>query len=215
MASPQKQLAADDIVSWLTPTQALQILNEVYGDNFLSKDTLLGRLRASTVLAIAENTVVYGVGTITHPINAIYPEEWRRIDTSDNGWITGDFRYERRRESGVGHENVSHHSVRFDPQGVRDIIKNAAPAPKPSAAQPKSSEATNNGGRPRKEWWDDFWIEICRQIWMGDLKPGTQADLERAMFEWVENHRNGEVGDTTIKAAARKLFKAWSLGSKT
>ncbi|MBV8450889.1 MAG: hypothetical protein JOZ29_01270 [Deltaproteobacteria bacterium] len=78
-----------------------------------------------------------------------------------------------------------------------------------------TANTANKGGRPRKEWWDDFWIEICRQIWMGDLQPKTQAELERAMFEWVENHRNAEVGETTVKAAAKKLFKAWGLGSKT
>jgi hypothetical protein len=72
----------------------------------------------------------------------------------------------------------------------------------------------NKGGRPRKEWWDDFWIEICGLIYEGKLIPKTQADLEKAMLEWVENRRDAEVGETTIKSAARKLFKAWKMGVK-
>ena len=228
MASPQRQLAAEDIVDWLTPSQAIEILFEVYGDNYLCKDTLLGRLRSGLVEAVAENTVVHGGGISRYAMHRVYREEWQRIDARDNGWITGDFRYERRQQSGIDFETVNNLSVKFEPQGVRDIIKNATPKPtrskwiKPNKPEPAPSPISppvplqeNKGGRPRKEWWDDFWIEICRQIWIGDLQPKTQADLERAMIEWVENHRKGEVGETTIKAAAKKLFKAWSLGSKT
>lgn len=110
--------------------------------------------------------------------------------------------------------------VRLNPADVRDSLPAPRPTPKPMWVKKPEPEKPapilpdlGKGGRPRKEWWDDFWIEICRQIYDNELNPKTQADLERAMFEWVEN-QGFDVGETTIKAAAKKLFKAWKLGVK-
>jgi hypothetical protein len=207
-----EELGGIVFADWLTPFQALQILKEVFGENSLSKHTLLGRLRAGTVQAVAEMTVVYGGGSVSHPLNQIFAQEWAQIDTMNSGWITGDFDYERRKESGIGRETVSHQGVRFDPQTVRDIVKNATPVVKPIATSKKTVSA-NKGGAPRKEWWDDFWIAICGRIWEGDLKPKSQADLERVMLDWASMNGH-EMSETSAKVAARKLFKAWKLGDK-
>jgi hypothetical protein len=108
-------------------------------------------------------------------------------------------------------QTTRHFNVRFDPAAVRAIV---APHQVDAQIKPRPEEVApaNKGGAPRKEWWDDFWIEICRKIYDNELKNiQKQADIERAMHDWV-SVQGFDVGETTIKNAARKLFKAWKLG---
>jgi hypothetical protein len=65
--------------------------------------------------------------------------------------------------------------------------------------------SANRGGRPRKEWWDDLWCAVWGRVYRGDLVPKSQADLERAMLEWVEA-RGQSVAESTVKPLARKMF---------
>ena len=69
----------------------------------------------------------------------------------------------------------------------------------------EDANPTNKGGRPRKEWWDDLWCGVWGQVYRGALLPKTQADLERAMIEWVED-RGKAVSESTIRPLARKMF---------
>lgn len=225
MALPQ--LKAEDIASWLTPIEAVRVLSDVYGDNWLAKDTLLGRLRSGTVQAVAEKTVVYGAGSVTYETHRIYSDEWKRIETTDNGWITGDFRYSRRNSSGFHDETVNNHGVKFEPQSVRDIIKNIAPVSAPKTAQirpgslpPGSSvladgPVPNKGGRPAKAWWQDFWVEMCCRVFDGSIHPtATQAAIQEQMHQWVSDHDH-EAGETVLKEAAKKLSQALKGRSET
>ena len=150
--------------------------------------------------------VAQSLPTLIHAIGA-------DVGETDIFWSTGDLtyniidRYER--------VDYRQFDVRFEPDAVRDIVASAAKTkhenPGSTANKSEAAAPEAKGGRPRKEFWDNFWIEICRQIYEGDLKPKSQAELERAMHEWVGN--NGyDAGETVIKGAARKLFKAWKLG---
>jgi hypothetical protein len=218
-------LAEPDAAAWYSPIEACAYASLCVGAQGASK-AIWQLLMAGMIEAVAATSSMTprnrAPKTDTKP--SLIPKRlWRSI--SDTGtdlwsgayarfWVTdsdGGTTYQffgiKLKASDV-HSNL--------PSQRPDLVAAALSPPSAAAGGPTSTaEAANKGGRPRKEWWDDFWIEICRQIWIGDLQPTTQADLERAMIEWVENHRNGEVGETTIKAAAKKLFKAWSLGSKT
>jgi hypothetical protein len=204
---PATDLTAEDIADWLTPRQAIEILDGSFHETYLSKKTLLGRLAGGMVDAVSEHSVI---GTWRPNIYKLSPDDWRRIETSDNFWITGDLIYEQRPSHGIGLETVRHFGIRFEPKGVRAIIGNAALPDTGKIQAPIAPPPANKGGRPRKDWWDDFWIEICQMIYEGDLKPKSQAELERAMLDWVSDH-GYDVGETTIKNAAKKLFKAWNL----
>lgn len=63
------------------------------------------------------------------------------------------------------------------------------------------------GGRPPASFWDDLWCSVWGQIYRGDLKPKLQADVEKAMLQWVSAHGH-EPSDSTIQLRARKLFQA-------
>ena len=213
---PPNDSTADDLIAdWLSPSQAIEILDAAYPPvSRVSKQVLLERLRGGMVQAVAAHSAFDGERKRREVFYKIPSEDWERVDTVDILWITGELTY-RRREYGSGEQITARHfNVRFEPEGVRAIIANAAPPNTASQEmQAPSSTDANKGGRPRKDWWDDFWIDICRQIYENDLKPARQADLERAMLDWVSDH-GYEVGETTIKSAARKLFKAWKLGGQ-
>lgn len=69
------------------------------------------------------------------------------------------------------------------------------------------SSTRPRGGRPPAEWWDDLWVEICRQLYSGDLQPTKQSDIEDAMHQWLLN-RGDSAASSTVRARARKLWMA-------
>lgn len=64
----------------------------------------------------------------------------------------------------------------------------------------------NPGGRPLARHWDDMWAAIAVMLYVGDLKPRTQADIESAMKDWFARH-DLEVGDTPVRDRARSLWR--------
>jgi hypothetical protein len=60
-------------------------------------------------------------------------------------------------------------------------------------------------GRPRASFWDDMWAAIARDLYEGDLKPQTQADIETAMFRWIESHGHS-AAVSTVRSRARRLW---------
>lgn len=64
---------------------------------------------------------------------------------------------------------------------------------------------SNKGGRPPAEFWDDMWAAIASALYVGDLDPKSQADIERAMASWID--ANGQsAADSTIRRRARRLW---------
>jgi len=108
--------------------------------------------------------------------------------------------------------------IRLNPADVRANLPLPRIEPAQQTPSPEQLEApslvpapVSKGGRPPKEWWDDFWIDICKQIYEGDLKPKRQSDLEKAMLDWATNHGH-EMSEATARKVAKKLFDAWKLG---
>ena len=54
---PPRDLTAEDIADWLTPGQAVKILDAVFQKSYLSKQALLGRLAGGMAEAASEQTV--------------------------------------------------------------------------------------------------------------------------------------------------------------
>jgi hypothetical protein len=83
------------------------------------------------------------------------------------------------------------------PPPIPPVEHHGAPAARPVRA----------GGRPPADYWDDLWCAVWGSIYRGDLKPKTQADVERAMLQWASDHDHEPVA-STIRPRARKLMKA-------
>ena len=61
------------------------------------------------------------------------------------------------------------------------------------------------GGRPPAEFWDDMWAHIAAALYGGELIPKSQADIEKAMAEWIEGQGHS-AATSTIRARARRLW---------
>jgi hypothetical protein len=218
--SPNAQPTVEAI--WLSPGDALALTESATGDRSAAIDTLIGRLKTGLVRASYETFAWEGSGgkSVTLSANFIDAKWWNHYRFSDNStlvWISGDLRLRLGNYFSDYYSTdvvLTFFSVKIERKGIDEIVANATPKPRPQKTPVKATERVNPGGAPRKEWWDDFWIAICGQIYEGKLLPKTQAELERAMLDWVGNQPGADVGETTIKAASRKLFKAWKLGVK-
>lgn len=117
-------------------------------------------------------------------------------------WQTGDFETwvdERLHLRALG---VSFH--------LGDLQKCFPDVFKPDLTKSASTDSVaGKAGRPAAEWWDDLWVEICRGLYIGDLKPKRQADIEKAMNDWIASTGNS-AATSTIRARARKLWQAIS-----
>lgn len=72
-------------------------------------------------------------------------------------------------------------------------------------AEATIAEIPKKGGRPPADFWDDMWAAIAVSLFIGDLVPKSQADVERAMADWIEaNGRSAAV--STVRARARRLW---------
>jgi hypothetical protein len=74
---------------------------------------------------------------------------------------------------------------------------------------PSATRAHLNGGRPKADWWEDLWIEMCSQLYSGTLQPKKQADIENAMQQWITDHGYSAAVSTT-RSRARRLWPALS-----
>ena len=54
---PPRELTAEDIADWLTPGQAVKILDAAFQKSYLSKQALLGRLAGGMAEAVSQQTV--------------------------------------------------------------------------------------------------------------------------------------------------------------
>jgi hypothetical protein len=222
-------LTPKEFGDWLTPRRAVEILDAVFKESYLSKNALLERLRGAMGRAVARQAVFvreYKSNT-SLPLYELRLDDWGRVDTSDDVWLTGTLVRTYRQHGGIGLETARYYDVRFEPAGIEDIVEtvsrsterpvnaqdeapNDAASKGPSVPQAQPVDTKIAIGAPRKDWWDDFWIEICGKIYEGDLKPRRQADLERAMHEWASEHGHS-VSEATIRKVAKKLFTAWKL----
>lgn len=92
------------------------------------------------------------------------------------------------------------YGVSFSRRGVQGLID-------PHVSSATSENVVRIGGRPPAAWWDDLWVDIARRLFVGDLKPKRQADIENAMMDWVAANGH-ETVVSTIRPRARKLWSA-------
>ncbi|WP_156472291.1 hypothetical protein [Sphingorhabdus sp. M41] len=77
---------------------------------------------------------------------------------------------------------------------------------KRSALMPKNEVTKNKGGRPAAEHWDEMWATIATLLYEGDLNPKRQADIEKAMMDWLESNGHS-AADSTVRKRARLLWQ--------
>ena len=185
---PPRDLTAEDIADWLTPRQAVKILDAAFQKSYLSKQALLGRLVGGLAEAVAEQRVKADSagGSSRGPFQKIPAEDWRRIQTTDTCWITGDLVFRRRSPSGMGDETVSHYAVRFEPQGVHSIIGNTGNPARERPAERRSPEPSPAAqsepkGPPVSSAHLQAWFEFYQKI-DGEMREERALESARLNF---------------------------------
>jgi hypothetical protein len=207
---PPRDLTAEDIATWITPHEALDILRGSFGEEILLEAVLIQRLKGGMVQGVAGHIAWEGNARPRQALVTIPSEYWEQYSyqTHDAFWQTSDIQlYVPNFDGRHNSSHITLYSVRFEPEGVRAITTSAPKKLAPSKPAGASAKNQNKGGRPPKEWWDDLWVEIFRQIYAGELVPKKQADIELAMLEWATNHGH-DLSEAAARKPARKLFAA-------
>jgi len=86
------------------------------------------------------------------------------------------------------------------PQGI------TIPQATPSRPTSTPTVVKNKGGKPLAAHWDEMWAAVAVMLYVGDLQPKSQADVERAMKDWLSKN-DVDVGDTAVRERARRLWR--------
>jgi hypothetical protein len=199
-----RTLTAEDVADWLTPDQAVKILQGVFEEDYLSKKTLLGRLAGGMIQAVSGHTVIEGDKSSRRSRFLIPSADWHHIDISDDFWISGDLTYSRREYGGIGTETIRHYDLKFEPQSVRATIANAQ-THAASNPEPGMLESLQKGPRvtdPHLKAWFDLYSQVY---------SGTAEDTEdRAL----QSARGMFPGKSVTRDRIRELRGAQKRGRK-
>ncbi len=77
-----------------------------------------------------------------------------------------------------------------------------------SKETPLAFAQKNVGGKPFARHWDAMWAHIAVKLYSLDLQPESQADIERAMMDWLAS-QDIDAGDTAVRQRARQLWQEY------
>jgi hypothetical protein len=118
-------------------------------------------------------------------------------------WESGDFAAQIRQNG--SEQEWRAFGVAFDRS---QIVAMAPPKAAATASQQTAiAKDRSKGGRPVGTDWEAVMIELARQLYEGELKPKVQADIERAIADYL---LAGDLtmSESTIREHARPLWKA-------
>jgi hypothetical protein len=185
---------------WITAVKAARLLKPVFDSEYIAQQTICKRAHGGLIRAHAEQ---YTVNKNVRKNFEIPKDFWwaEGGKALHQNWPTCDF--DTWINSGEVH--LQAFGVSFLRADIEKIIPADMLAPAvPAVAAPAISAAA--GGRPPADWWEDLLIDVCFQLFCGDLKPKTQADVERAMQQWITDHGR-DAADSTIRIRARKVWQ--------
>lgn len=192
---------------------------------------LKARLRNGDLLAGCKATdiVCEKPMTVSTDCYRIMVRTWANVSAipwKDDFWISGDFEAQpwndgfdlhsiEAEEAGLEFERrvargevfgFDLQGVRFAPWTIQDFCNRSASALAGQKVAPSKADSAK-GGRPPKAYWERLWAAMLAQIHNGVLEPSRQADIERAMHDWLSI--NGEDGGiTAVRARAKLLWEA-------
>jgi hypothetical protein len=131
-----------------------------------------------------------------------------------HNWITGDFDVRLRR----GKIHCQAYGVEFlraDILAMLGIAEDTAarqeqplaiaPEAAPEIAEKPTAPAKSTGRRSN-ERWEDLLIEIAAELYVGNLKPSKQAEIEGAILDWAAK-MDFPTSESSIRIRARKIWK--------
>lgn len=197
-ARAEKMESTDE---WITAAEAVNLLRPVCGSSSSAQMSICKRAYAGLIRSRADKFIIDDEDP---HVNLDIPKEFWWAEGHEalkQDWALGDF------------ETWENHEIRYRAFGVkfaRSDIEKMTPstsASAPAAIVSAPVATASKGGRPPAEYWDDLWVEICRQLYAGELIPKRQSDVESAMKAWLAR-RDDHPATSTIRERARKLWAA-------
>jgi hypothetical protein len=181
---------------WISAAEAVKLLKPVFNSAFTAQMTICNRAHSGLIRAQAERFIAGKEESSDFEIPKGF--WWAKgHEALHQNWPIGDF------DTWVNSGNL--HLQAFGVSFLRADIEKMIP---PESAQPVvPSPPPVAGGRPPADWWDDLWVEICRQIYTGELVPKRQADIQKAMQQWCSDRGHSDAA-STIRPRASKLWQA-------
>ncbi len=212
-------MTLEEFEGWLTPRAALSLVDEYYNNPAVAARAIEGRLKGGQIRV---GCVLLGAGG---PQVNFIPSIWKYFATgTTDWWDTGDVRFYLPSRYGSEREH-RYYAIRFHPSDIATMVagrsKPAEPQPAPIARtvatlgpekpgqNPVILPPKSRARRPHKDFWDDLIIATCHAIWLGDLKPQTEAEIERWMLQWAQNNAEEGVSETSVKVPAKKVYDAF------
>lgn len=195
-----------DDENWISPSEALHLLKSV-GHPSVIATAILARLGGGIIRSNAEARLAYRHGRQFEHAAQIDLEQslWfvGGHNATSSFWQTGDATFS---------VHVGQTEVIYQAFGIRfwkpDILK-MLPTHQSNSASTSlyQAPAPRPNGRPPKAYWEPLLIEMARQLYAGELCPKSQADVQRAMHDWLASNGHS-AGEPQVKARARQLWTA-------
>lgn len=181
---------------WIKALEAVQLLKPTFNSEYLAQLAICKRAHNGLIRARARRFMTDDeVQDDCEVPKAFWWTEGQ--SAMSQNWELGDF------DTWIERGEV--HLRAFGVSFLRAQIEELIPVQTTVAAA--SQQPAPNGGRPPADWWEDCIIHVAFQYFRADIKPKTQADVERAMQEWITG-RGYEIAPSTVRARARKLWQA-------
>jgi hypothetical protein len=185
---------ADESELWISAIEAYELVASATNGRYRTAHTICSRARAGLIQARAK-TLIIGGRSVS---DAFIPAEfwWAGGEAAlRQNWRIGDF------ETWIDRRvRMQAFGVSFSRPAIESLIA-------PAIANREPARPAQVNGRPPAAFWDDLWIEICCQLYVGALIPKKQSDLEAAMMDWATKHGH-DPSESTIRPRARKLWTA-------
>jgi Hypothetical protein (DUF2513) len=199
--------AAAESQKWVSAAEAARLLKPVFKSEHLAQMTICKRAHGGLIRAHAERFLMDKKERSDFEI----PKEFWFAEGHEaltQNWTAGDFDSwvdSNRFTGNCRFSGLKVHMEAFAVSFLRPDIEKLIPTESVQPVAPPSSTAV--GGRPPADWWEDLLIDLCFKHFHGELPHQKQADIVRAMQEWITAH-GYDASESTIKIRARKLADA-------
>jgi hypothetical protein len=227
MAGADDQISAEEYERSLTPRQALNIVQAALEDIGVAARMIMERLKGGLVGSVAKSSS-WGQGGTPTGMVGIPTKHWFYLsgETAD-WWDTGDVRFSyppvNTSRIRTGRSTGRYYGVRFTRDQIEEMVRDmprralaASPESVLASAQATDAEtrgqppaARHPGGRSPLTFWEDALLAIAHKIYLGEFKPVRQADIQRALADWIVDNGYEEPGPTALKERAKKLWNTF------
>lgn len=206
---------------WISSSKAIESLAQRYDDSgrfasyevslAVAEDALLHRLANSALRARARYAEMRGGSPLSDKSVRSFTEEvipssfWQSLKGSEDSdrsldWVLGDFSY------ATGYNEFCESGQAFDVHF--DVT--ALPG---GAGISSNSQGTGgtNAGRPARFDWPNAVLKIFGLIYRGDLKPSKQADIERALLDYLSIDDKAP-SESTVRPYAKMIWEEYQKG---